>query len=137
MNKFISVLFLLMLVSCSPLEVREDSRISTEYTKNYHKVTFDRGPRVSNVRLEGIVIDTDKDYYIKEGEYLLTYDYNPRFTFGMEVSYKKDDRDGGDGGSNKTTGPSREKETISIIENKIIKLEGKNVELNFTGEAGS
>ena len=136
MNKFI-YMFLLILVSCSPLEVREDSRISTEYIEDYHKVTFDRGPRVTNVRLEGVIIDTDKKYYIEEGEYLLTYEYNPKFTFGMEISYKKDDRDGGDGGSNKTTGPSRERRTIIIIEDKIIKLEGKTVELNFMGEAGS
>lgn len=136
MNKFIYI-FLLILVSCSPLEVREDSRISTKYIKDYHQVTFERGPRVTNVRLDGVIIDTDNKYYIEEGEYLLTYEYNPKFTFGMEVSYKRDDRDGGDGGSNKTTGPSRERESISIIEDRVIKLEGKTVELNFMGEAGN
>lgn len=136
MNK-IFYIFLLVFVSCSPLEVRKDSRISTEYKKDYHQVTFERGPRVNNVRLDGVIVDTEEKYYIEEGEYLLTYDYHPKFSFGMEVSYKKDDRNGGDGGSNKTTGPSRESQNISILENQIIKLEGKTLELNFTGEAGS
>lgn len=135
MNKLIFILSLLLLISCSPIEVREDSRISPEYVKGYHKVIFSHGPRVDNIRLEGISIEADKEYYIEAGEYLLSYEYIPRFTFGMEVSYQKDGRDS-NGSDNDHMRPSRETEKIFITGDQAIELAGKTVEINFMGEAG-
>ncbi len=126
------ILFALM--GCTAAAPREDSRISSEYVEGYHRVVFTPLKGVNNVRLEGVSIDSGEVYYIQEGKYNLTYVYQPAFSFKMEASYKREDRNGGD---SDTTSMTRVREVIEIDQDKVIEIEGKSVEIDIRGEAGS
>lgn len=125
---------LFTLLGCSNTAPREDSRISQEYVKGYHRVVFNTLKGVSRVRLEEVSITSGELYYIQKGEYTLSYVYQPTFSFKMEASYKREDRNGGD---SDTTSMTRVREVIEIDQDRVIEIEGKSVEIDFRGEAGS
>ena len=89
---------------------------------------------MNNVRLEGVSITSGEPYYIQEGQYNLTYVYQPTFSFKMEASYKREDRNGGD---SDTTSMTRVREVVEIDQDRVIEIEGKRVEIDFRGEAGN
>ncbi len=125
---------LFALLGCSGAAPREDSRISLEYVEGYYRVVFNALKGVNSVRLEGVSIVSGEVYYIQEGEYNLTYVYQPTFSFKMEASYKREDRNGGD---SDTTSMTRVREVVEIGEDRVIEIEGKRVEIDIRGEAGS
>ncbi len=125
---------LFTLLGCSSTAPREDSRISRDYIEGYRKVVFNALKGVNNVRLEGVSITSGDTYYIQEGHYNLTYVYQPTFSFKMEASYKREDRNGGD---SDTTSMTRVREVVEIDQDRVIEIEGKRVEIDFRGEAGN
>lgn len=125
---------LFTLLGCSSAAPREDSRISQKYVEGYHRVVFNALKGVNNVRLEGVSITSGEIYYIQGGQYDLSYVYQPTFSFKMEASYKREDRNGGD---SDTTSMTRVREVVEIDEDKVIEIEGKRVEIDIRGEAGS
>ena len=125
---------LFTLLGCSSTAPKEDKRISRDYTEGYHKVVFNALKGVKSVRLEGVSIASGELYYIQEGEYTLTYVYQPTFSFKMEASYKREDRNGGD---SDTTSMTRVREVVEITQDRVIEIEGKSVEIDFRGEAGN
>lgn len=125
---------LFTLLGCSSAAPHEDSRISQEHIEGYHRVVFNYSKGVSSVRLEGVPVASGELYYIQESHYTLNYVYQPTFSFKMEASYKREERNGGD---NDTTSMTRVREVLEITQDRVIEVEGKSVEIDFRGEAGS
>ena len=126
----ISLLFIL-LTSCSSIKSNEE--ISLEKIEGRKKlvVNYDRG-RYSSVKLDNIVIDSGREYYVKEGEYILSYIEEALINGYVGFSWKGSK---GKAGDSDRILPTRK--SIEIVDDMEINLENHTVQINFSGKIKS
>lgn len=126
----ISLLFI-FLSACT--SIRSNEEISLERVDGRKKIVinYDRG-RYNTVKLDNIVIDSGREYYIKEGKYTLSYIEEAFVNGYIGVSWK---------GSKGKAGDSDRKipirKTIEVSDDTEINLENHDVQINFSGTINS
>lgn len=137
MKRFLGIIIVMAgLMGCSASKPVEDPRISQTYEEGYHKLIVEYGTGISNVRLQGVALESSEPYYVEDGIYSLTYEYHLKVSIGMEISYNREDR-GSDNDSMEQYRNRRIQEDILIDRDIIMELTDKKFEVNITGEAGS
>lgn len=126
----ISLLFILLSACTS---IRSNEEISLERVEGRKKfvVNYDRG-RYNTVKLDNIVIDSGREYYVKEGEYTLSYIEEAFINGYVGVSWKGSK---GRAGDNDRKIPTRK--AIKVLEDMEINLENHTVQINFSGTINS
>lgn len=124
-------LFFILLSACT--SIRSNEEISLERVEGRKKfvVNYDRG-RYNTVKLDNIVIDSGREYYVKEGEYTLSYIEEAFINGYAGVSWKGSK---GRAGDNDRKIPTRK--AIKVLEDMEINLENHTVQINFSGTINS
>ena len=124
-------LFFILLSACT--SIRSNEEISLERVEGRKKfvVNYDRG-RYNTVKLDNIVIDSGREYYVKEGEYTLSYIEEAFINGYVGVSWKGSK---GRAGDNDRKIPTRK--AIKVLEDMEINLENHTVQINFSGTINS
>lgn len=124
-------LFFILLSACT--SIRSNEEISLERVEGRKKfvVNYDRG-RYNTVKLDNIVIDSGREYYVKEGEYTLSYIEEAFINGYVGVSWKGSKGRAGDSDRKIPT-----RKTIKVLEDMEINLENHTVQINFSGTINS
>lgn len=124
-------LFFILLSACT--SIRSNEEISLERVEGRKKlvVNYDRG-RYNTVKLDNIVIDSGKEYYVKEGEYTLSYIEEAFINGYVGVSWKGSKGRAGDSDRKIPT-----RKAIKVLEDMEINLENHTVQINFSGTINS
>lgn len=126
----ISVLFIL-LTACT--SIRSNENISLDKIAGRKKVVinYDKG-RYNSIKLDNIVIDSGREYYVKEGTYTLSYIEETFLTGYIDLSWQ--------GSKGKAGNSSRKiptKKIVQIKDDTEINLENHMVHINFSGSINS
>lgn len=126
----ISLLFILF-TACS--SIRSSEEISLEKIEGRKRlvVNYDRG-RYNSVKLDNIIIDSGREYYVKEGEYTLSYIEEAFINGYVGFSWKGSK---GRAGDSDRILPTRK--VIEVIDDMEINLENHTVQINFSGTINS
>ena len=124
-------LFFILLSACT--SIRSNEEISLERVEGRKKfvVNYDRG-RYNTVKLDNIVIDSGREYYVKEGEYTLSYIEEAFINGDVGVSWKGSKGRAGDSDRKIPT-----RKAIKVLEDMEINLENHTVQINFSGTINS
>lgn len=124
-------LFFILLSACT--SIRSNEEISLERVEGRKKfvVNYDRG-RYNTVKLDNIVIDSGREYYVKEGEYTLSYIEEAFINGYVGVSWK-----GSKGRAGDSDGKIPTRKAIKVLEDMEINLENHTVQINFSGTINS
>lgn len=126
----ISLLFILF-TACS--SIRSSEEISLEKIEGRKKlvVNYDRG-RYNSVKLDNIIIDSGREYYVKEGEYTLSY-VEEALINGYVGFFWKGSK--GRAGDSDRILPTRK--VVEVVDDIEINLENHTVQINFSGTINS
>lgn len=126
----ISVLFIL-LTACT--SIRSNENISLDKIAGRKKVVinYDRG-RYNSVKLDNIIIDSGREYYVKEGAYTLSYIEETFLNGYIDLSWQGSKRRAGDSSRKIPTN-----KVVEIQEDTEINLENHTVQINFSGSINS
>lgn len=124
-------LFFIFLSACS--SIRSNEEISLERVDGRKKIVinYDRG-RYNIVKLDNIIIDSGREYYVKEGKYTLSYIEEAFINGYVGVSWKGSK---GRAGDNDRKIPTRK--VIEVLDDVEINLENHTVQINFSGTINS
>lgn len=132
MKKIFKLLFVILLTftGCAKTEIIEDFRIVSSYREDYNMFRVNYGSSLTNVKLQGVPVESGKSYYVEPGDYTLTYKYAPKFSFNMNVNY-----------NSKTDNKNRDKiymddwqeEVIGIYEDTDMTVDEKKIEIIIQG----
>lgn len=126
----ISLLFILF-TACS--SIRSSEEISLEKIEGRKKlvVNYDRG-RYNSVKLDNIIIDSGREYYVKEGEYTLSYVEEALINGYVGFSWKGSK---GRAGDSDRILPTRK--VVEVVDDMEINLKNHTVQINFSGTVNS
>lgn len=126
----ISVLFIL-LTACT--SIRSNENISLDEIAGRKKVVinYDKG-RYNSVKLDNIVIDSGREYYVKEGVYTLSYIEETFLNGYIDLSWQ-----GSKGKAGNSSRKIPSKKTVQIKDDTEINLENHMVHINFSGSINS
>ncbi|WP_300343227.1 hypothetical protein [Fusobacterium sp.] len=124
-----SIFLLMILVACKSIKSNEEISLTRIEGRNRLVVNYDKN-RYQVVKLDDIVIDSGREYYVKSKKYLLSYKETSFITGYLGVSEKEDRR-----GSRDIVMPTRK--IVEITEDMEINLKNHNVQLNFSGKINS
>ena len=126
----ISVLFIL-LTACTSIKSNENISLDKIAGRKKVVISYDRG-RYNSVKLDNIVIDSGREYYVKEGAYTLSYIEETFLNGYIDLSWQ---------GSRGRAGDSNRKiptnKVVEIQEDTEINLENHTVQINFSGSINS
>lgn len=124
-------IFFILLSACT--SIRSSEEISLERLEGRKKIVinYDRG-RYSAVKLENIVIDSGREYYVEEGEYTLSYIEEAFVNGYVGLSWKGSKGRAGDSDRKILT-----RKVIEVVDDMEIDLENHTVQINFSGTVNS
>lgn len=124
-------IFFILLSACT--SIRSSEEISLERLDGRKKIVinYDRG-RYSAVKLENIVIDSGREYYVEEGEYTLSYIEEAFVNGYVGLSWKGSKGRAGDSDRKIPT-----RKVIEVVDDMEINLENHTVQINFSGTINS
>lgn len=125
--RLIISIFLISIIGCT--SIRSSEEISLEKTENSKlvKINYDNN-RYNSVKLDNIIIDSGRNYYIQEGKYVLSYIEETTLNGYVGFSWRKSK----EGSSDKDRKiPIRK--VVNIKEDMEINLENHSVQINFLG----
>ncbi|WP_319370212.1 hypothetical protein [uncultured Ilyobacter sp.] len=132
MKKIFKLLFVILLAftGCAKTKIIEDFRVVESYREDYNLFRVNYGSSLKDVKLQGISVESGKNYYVEPGKYILTYEYAPKVSFNMTVNY-----DGKTENKNRDKRyiDNQQKETLIIYEDTNITLDEKNIEILIHG----
>ncbi len=133
MKKMFKILIMAFFIftGCAKTRIVEDFRIADEHREDYNMFQVNYGAGLKNVRLLEVPIESGKIYYVKPGEYDLTYEYMPKVAFNMTLNYNGE---AGKRDKNEKRMDNRQKEVVNIQEDTEINLDEKNTRVVIQGE---
>lgn len=124
-------LFLVLLTACSSIRSNEEISLEPVVGRKRLVVNYDSG-RYNTVKLDNVVIDSGRVYYVEKGEYLLSYIEEAFITGYIDFSW----RGNGEESSNRDRKiPTRKR--IEILEDTELNLENHMLQINVSGTINS
>lgn len=124
-------LFLVLLTACSSIRSNEEISLEPVVGRKRLVVNYDRG-RYNTVKLDNVVIDSGRVYYVEKGEYLLSYIEEAFITGYIDFSWRGN---GEESGNRDRKIPTRKR--IEILEDTELNLENHMLQINVSGTINS
>lgn len=127
--KIIFSFFLIFLCSCSSIRYNENISLQKIEGRKKVVVNYDSS-RYRVVKLDSIIIDSGKTYYVKEGRYLLSYTEDTFISGYFGYSHK-------DRNDSLSDRKYISRKSLSIVDDMEINLKNHNVQINVIGKFNS
>lgn len=122
---------LLIFSACTSIKSNENISLIELEGRNKLIVNYDRG-RYSSVKIDNIVIDSGRVYYVKSGSYILSYVEEAFINGYISFSWK-----GSKGKDNEDNRKFPTRRTIEIDKDMEINLENHMIQVEFSGTISS
>lgn len=127
----ISLILVFFTVACTSIKSNENISLEKILGRKQVVINYDSG-RYKAVKLDNIIIDSGKIYYIKEGRYVLSYVEEAFINGYIDFSWK-----GSKGTSNNKDRKIPMRKSIDIQDDMEINLENHMIQINFFGTINS
>ena len=127
----ISLILVFFTVACTSIKSNENISLEKILGRKQVVINYDSG-RYKAVKLDNIIIDSGKIYYIKEGRYVLSYVEEAFINGYIDFSRK-----GSKGTSNNKDRKIPMRKSIDIQDDMEINLENHMIQINFSGTINS
>ncbi|WP_294704359.1 hypothetical protein [uncultured Fusobacterium sp.] len=127
----ISLILVFFTVACTSIKSNENISLEKILGRKQVVINYDSG-RYKAVKLDNIIIDSGKIYYIKEGRYVLSYVEEAFINGYIDFSWK-----GSKGASNNKDRKIPMRKSIDIQDDMEINLENHMIQINFSGTINS
>lgn len=121
----------IFLSACTSIKSSEEISLVEVEGRNRVVVNYDRG-RYNTVKLDNIVIDSGRVYYVESGKYVLSYTEEAFINGYIDFSWKRSKRKSSEDDRKFPT-----RKAIEIKEDMEINLENHIVQINFSGTVNS
>ena len=127
----ISLILVFFTVACTSIKSNENISLEKILGRKQVVINYNSG-RYKAVKLDNIIIDSGKIYYIKEGRYVLSYVEEAFINGYIDFSWK-----GSKGTSNNKDRKIPMRKSIDIQDDMEINLENHMIQINFSGTINS
>lgn len=127
----ISLILVFFTVACTSIKSNENISLEKILGRKQVVINYDSG-RYKAVKLDNIIIDSGKIYYIKEGRYVLSYVEEAFINGYIDFSWE-----GSKGASNNKDRKIPMRKSIDIQDDMEINLENHMIQINFSGTINS
>lgn len=124
-------LFVFLMLGCSSIKSNEEISLTEIAGRNKVIINYDRN-RYALVKLDNIVIDSGRPYYIKSGEYLLSYEEEAVVSGFVDFSWQ-----GSKGGAGSSNRRNMTRENLEIDKDMVIDLKNHLFQLDVSGNINS